>query len=235
MKLKRAICILAVCVFTLGLAVSANAGWWIGVGGGPSFGTTQDINVSTPFANNTIYNAKIRTGFTTGIIGGYDFNDPKQFPEWARFFGVTMDVGYTQMNFSAQTRAVATGQNIGFANVDGGNTALTFMLVGRLPLMITSDYPNGRFQPYLGVGPGVVFSSMDFNNYGGSTVTSTNVALVTEAGIRYMVTPNFSASLAYRYRYLPSSQEVSLPGVGNVNLAGTQNTSQALLRVAYHF
>ena len=153
MKLKKVLKIAGVFVLAMGLAVPAFAGAWVGVQGGPSFGTTQDITVTSPFINNTILNTKIRTGFTTGLIVGYDFVNQGYgpvWPEWAKYFGVTMDVGYTQMNFSAQTRTLATGQVIGFSNADGGNTALTFMLVGRLPLMIEKDYPAGRFQP----GPG---------------------------------------------------------------------------------
>jgi opacity protein-like surface antigen len=146
-----------------------------------------------------------------------------------------MDVGYTQSNFSAQTRNVSGIGNVGFANIDGGNTALTFMLVGRYPLMVTPDYKNGRFSPYIGVGPTVRFSSYDFTNYGGNNTSATNVGLVTEAGVRYMVTPNFSAGVAYRYTYLPGAVNVALPGIGNANFAGTQNSHAGIVRLNYHF
>jgi opacity protein-like surface antigen len=239
MKLKKIFSVMAiVSVLALSMVSMASAanGWWVGPYGGLSLGTSQDIQVNSPFINNaTIYNAKIRTGFTTGLSGGFDFTDPKMFPDWAKYFGVQVDLGYTQSNFSAQTRNVNNIANVGFANVDGGRTNLSFMLVGRLPLMVTPDYPNGRFSPYVGVGPTVQFASYDFTNYGGGSNTSTNVGLVSEAGIRYMVTQNFSAGVAYRYNYLPGSTNVSLPGVGNVNLAGTQNAHQGIVRLAYHF
>jgi len=148
---------------------------------------------------------------------------------------VQMDVGYTQSNFSTQNRNVNGVANVGFANVDGGRTNLSFMLVGRLPLMASKDYPNGRVNPYLGVGPSINFTSYDFTNYGGGSNISTNVGLVTEAGIRYMVTENFSAGVAYRFNYMPTSNNVSLPGIGNANLSGTQNAHQVLVRLAYHF
>jgi len=233
--MKKVLSILAVFVLTIGLAASANAGAWVGPYGGVSFGTSQDVKVNAPFVSNTIYSTKIRTGFVTGLSVGYDFTDPNLFPDWAKYFGVQMDVGYNQMNFSAQTRTVSPNRNVAFSNVDGGNTALSFMLVGRLPLMVDKEYPNGRIQPYLGIGPTVQFASLDFNNYGGSSSTNTRVGLVTEAGVRYMVTPAFSAGLAYRYNYLPSSHDVDIPGVGNVNLSGTQNVHQGIVRVAYHW
>ena len=239
MKLKKLLSIVAVVsVLTFSFSVLAMAGAWVGPYGGVSFGTSGDVRVNAPFVSNTIYNTKIRTGFTTGLSVGYDFTNGSYgptFPDWMKYFGVQMDVGYTQTNFSAQTRSVSNIGNVGFANVDGGNTALTFLAVGRYPLMITPDFPNGRFSPYVAVGPTLRFSSYDFSNYGGSNSSATNVGLATEAGIRYLVTPNFSAALAYRFTYMPGSTDVSLPGVGNANFAGTQNTSQVITRIAYHF
>lgn len=239
MKLKKILSIVAiVSVLTFGMSVLAMAGAWVGPYGGVSFGTSQDVKVNAPFVGTTIYNTKIRTGFTTGISMGYDFVNQGYgpvFPDWAKYFGIQMDVGYTQSNFSAQTRGVGSIPNVGFANVDGGNTSLTFMGVVRVPLMVTPDYKNGRFSPYVAVGPSLRFSSFDFTNYGGGNSSSTNLGLVTEAGIRYMVTPNFSAGLAYRYTYMPGSTDVSLPGIGNANFSGTQNSHAAVMRINYHF
>ena len=239
MKFKKTVSFIAAAVLVLGLAIGANAGAWVGPYGGVNFGTSQDIRVNAPFVNGTtLYGAKVRTGFGAGLSVGYDFVNGSYgptFPDWMKYFGVQMDIGYNQSNFSAQNLGTSNFGNRGFSNVDGGNTSLSFMLVGRYPLMITDEYKNGRFGPYVGVGPTLRFSSYNFSNYGGSNSTATNVGLVTEAGIRYMVTPNFSAGLAYRYTYLPGSVDVSLPGVGNANFAGTQNSHSGIIRLNYHF
>ena len=142
MKFKKTVSFIAAAVLVLGLAIGANAGAWVGPYGGVGFGQSQDIKVNAPFVSTTIYNMKVRTGFTTGLSVGYDFVNGSYgptFPDWMRFFGVQADLGYTQSNFSAQRRDVGNVANVGFGSVDGGKTALTFMAVARYPLMVTPD------------------------------------------------------------------------------------------------
>jgi len=233
--------ILAVLSLTLifGAVVTANSAMWVGTEFGPNFNSAMDVKISGPLVNNTISNMRPRTGFTSGLVFGYDFvrtgTGAAAYPDWMRYFGVMVDVSYTQMNFSAQNRTIGGGAVFSSPSVDGGNTALTFLFTGKIPCMVDMDYPNGRLSPYVGVGPSVMFSSMDFTNFGGPDKNSTTVGLVAEAGVRYMVTPAFSAGVSYRYRYANPSMNVTLPGVGNVSVGGPVNNSQVLARVAYHF
>lgn len=108
MKLKKVLSVfVAVAMITcgaVGVAFASN-GWWVGPYGGVSFGTSQNVQVSAPLVNATVYNTKIRTGFTTGLSCGYDFTNPA-YPDWAKYFGVQMDVGYTQSNFSTDRKSV---------------------------------------------------------------------------------------------------------------------------------
>jgi len=233
--------ITAVLAITLifGMASVSSSAMYVGSQFGPNFNSSMDIKVSGPFVNSTIYNMKPRTGFTSGLVFGYDFvrngTGAAAFPDWMKYFGVMVDVSYTQMNFSAQTRTASPTRVVASPSVDGGNTALTFLFTGKLPCMVDETYPNGRLAPYVGVGPSVIFTSMDFSNFGGTDSTFTNVGLVAEAGVRYMVTPAFSADLAYRYRYAQPSVNTTLVGVGNVNMNGGMNNSQVMARIAYHF
>jgi opacity protein-like surface antigen len=222
-----------------GMTTIASSEMYIGGQFGPNFNSSMDVKVSGPFATNTIYNMKPRTGFTSGLVFGYDFVNYRtgaaNYPDWMRYFGVMVDVSYTQMNFSAQRRTVANNKTIFSPSVDGGNTALTFLFTGKLPCMVDSEYPNGRLAPYVGVGPSILFTSMDFSNLGGSNTTGVNVGLAAEAGVKYMITPSFSAGLAYRYRYAQPSVSNTLAGVGNVTMKGPMNNSQIIGRLAYHF
>jgi len=233
--------ITAVLAITLlfGMASIASSEMYVGGQFGPNFNTSMDVKVSGPFINNTITGMKARTGFTTGLVFGYDFvnygTGAYPYPDWMRYFGVMVDASYTQMNFSAQGRSLTTGQNAFTSSVDGGNTALTFLITGKVPCMTSNEYPNGRLNPYVGVGPTILITSMDFSNMGGNNSTSVNVGLVAEAGVRYMITPAFSADLAYRYRYAQPSVSTTLPGVGNVDMSGSMNSHQGIIRLAYHF
>ena len=49
------------------------------------------------------------------------------------------------------------GGGAGF-KFDSRVTALSFDLMGRLPLMISNNFPNGQLQPYVTLGPGIYFS-----------------------------------------------------------------------------
>lgn len=238
MRNKLITVVLAI-TLVFGLAVTSDAGMYVGTQFGPSFNTSMDIQVSGNFPNRTIYSMKPRTGFTSGLVFGYDFVNTGigvyPYPDWMKYFGVMVDVSYTQMNFSAQRRDISPAGTFASQSVDGGNTALTVLLTGKIPCMTSNEYPNGRLNPYVGVGPTLLITSMDFSNMGGNNSTSVNVGLVAEAGIRYMITPAFSADLAYRYRYAQPSVSTTLPGVGNVNMSGSMNNSQVLARLSYHF
>jgi opacity protein-like surface antigen len=233
--------IMAVLSLTLifGAVITADSAMYFGTQFGPNFNSSMDVKVNAPFVNNTLTNMKARTGFTSGLVFGYDFvnygTGAYPYPDWMKYFGVMADVSYTQMNFSAQSRSISPTGTFASPSVDGGNTALTVLLTGKIPCMVDETYPNGRLNPYVGVGPTVLITSMDFSNLGGNNSTSVNVGLVAEAGVRYMITPTFSADLAYRYRYAQPSVSTTLPGVGNVNMNGGMNNSQVLARLAYHF
>jgi hypothetical protein len=70
--------------------------------------------------------------------------------------------------------------------------------------------PTGRINPYIGVGPAILWSGVDFKvqsrsgdsrfsgDFGASAV---NLALVVEPGIRWMCFKNVSVDTFMRYRY----------------------------------
>lgn len=237
MRFKKTVGFLTAAVLVFGLAIGASAAMWVGPEFGPSFNSPIDVKVSGPKLNNTVYGMQARTGYASGIMMGYDFVNygagAYAYPEWMKYFGVAMGVSYNPLYFTSQTRSLANGGFVSAPSIDGSNVALTFLAIGKLPLCVSDEYKGGRFAPYVGVGPGVVFTNMDFNKFGGNSQTSTNVGLVTEAGLRYFVTPNFSADVAYRYRYNVPSFNVG--PANNVTLTGSQNTSQVLCRMAIQF
>jgi len=252
MKFKKVISIMAVLALTIFIGASVSqAGMWVG----PEFGTSwsTDLKTDKVLPGGAYYKFKSRTGFNTGVMFGYDFTNygagAANFPDWMKYFGVAVGVSYNPLYLTAQgnqsivtntfaSSGVTKTQTLFLPvsnNVDGSNFMLTFLVTGKIPLMVDKEYPNGRLAPYVGVGPGVVFTNIDLTNIGGRNQSFTNVALVTEAGIRYMVTPQFSADLAYRFRYSQPNTEVTIPGIGNTNLYGGTTTHQALARIAYHF
>src|SRR4030042_1596756 len=49
---------------------------------------------------------------------------------------------------------------------------ISVLLMVRAPLNVTQEFPNGRFQPYLGIGPSLVYSRA---KSGGASDTSFDV------------------------------------------------------------
>ena len=85
--------------------------------------------------------------------------------------------------------------------------------------------------PFLMFGPSVVWSTADFSNYGGSSKTSTDFALVAEVGVEFFVCPTVSIGPSFRYRHVwgPNYED------NGVNADMALNQFMILGRLAYHF
>lgn len=184
------------------VAGSAMAGPYVGVQGGASFNSTSNANYGYAFG---VRSPQFDTSGVIGAFGGYDFND-NRFPFAARYFGI-------------EGQYLFNGYNLSNTSIKGNQNSLAVLGVVKYPLVVNKDYPRGRVFPYVGVGPGILWTSVD-------NINSTNMALVVEPGVRAMITPNISAKVAYQFRY------------GQPNLHGLKFNSfnnMAIFGAAYHF
>jgi opacity protein-like surface antigen len=102
--------------------------------------------------------------------------------------------------------------------------------------MPDSAVPFGRLQPYLAVGPAVLFSWQEPTIVGVSagSKSSTDLALAVEAGIRYMALKNVSIDLSFKYRWAEPHYEYNVGGIPVV-LDPTYHIFIGALGAAYHF
>ncbi|MBI4642641.1 MAG: outer membrane beta-barrel protein, partial [Deltaproteobacteria bacterium] len=169
------------------------------------------------------------------------------------YLGFYLDFSYHRLDLKNQnfnTNINAGGASAFFASTDfkseGTAATLAFMFAARYGFLPDSEVPFGRLQPYVAVGPAILFSSQQptisfgpgvFKVDNGSQ-SSTDIALAVDAGIRYMALKNVSIDASFKYRWAnPSYSYIgSLLGIpADYNYQPTYNLFSFQLGAAYHF
>jgi len=183
------------------------------------------------------------------------------YPDWAKYFGFYTDFSYQRLYMRNQR---LSGTDVfddgtlasyvqGTIKSEGMAATWAFMFAGRYGFFPDNEVPFGRLQPYVAVGPAIMFTSMKpkLNTVNVSTGlpdlqmspgTDSNaiIALAVDAGIRYMALKNVSFDISFKYRYAQPS--FSYSGVNGANglvdsftLHPTYNLFSGQIGVAYHF
>ena len=168
--------------------------------------------------------------FNATVIGGaaigYDFVNSGfgayAWPDWMKYFSIATDITYNPLKVHS-----LYGNTLPFA-VKGYCVAWTFLLMAHYGLFPDSEVPSGRVNPYIGVGPAIIWSGLTMGQTSGN---STNVGLVVEPGIRWVALQNVSIDTSFRYRLAAPSY--SYAGV-ETKLEPLHQMS-FLLRANYHF
>jgi opacity protein-like surface antigen len=174
-------------------------------------------------------------------------------PDWMKYFGFYTDISYHKLNFSDQRGTISVGGvkigNVGF-DTNGSLVTWAFMFAARYGFLPDSAVPFGRLQPYLAVGPAILFTNQDPTlnvrvgaaNFGLSPASkdSTNVGIAVETGLRYFFNKSISAEASFKYRYTSfrGSYAGAIPGtvlVYNYDTKADFNLFSGQVGVAYHF
>ena len=237
-------------VYLLGVAVLlaalmaltgvAQSAMWVGGQIGGNFVPESNIDGvydgSANFNSSVIGGAAIGYDFINAGFGAY------AWPDWMKYFSVFTDFTHNRRDIRSPGLASAWGIPP-LANaarvphdqrIEGYDACWSFMLMAHYPFLPDSEVPAGRLNPYIAVGPGIVFSGIDVGNgYGsGSTV---NVALVVEGGIRFMCLKNVSIDAACRYRYCQPSYDLEVLGQDHTITLDSLHQISFLFRANYHF
>jgi opacity protein-like surface antigen len=180
------------------------------------------------------------------------------YPDWMKYFGFYTDFTYHTLNVTRTSCTVDDFTDTGnfngyfpgtFSSTDYVAT-WAFMFSGRYGFLPDSEVPFGRLQPFVGVGPAILFTAMkpqavvySNNTVGGYANPHRDFtvvpALTVDAGVRYMVFPHVSVEISFRYRYAQPNFSFNFTdihgGASKLEFSPTYNLFSGLFGVAYHF
>ncbi|MBI5238825.1 MAG: hypothetical protein HY887_10490 [Deltaproteobacteria bacterium] len=145
------------------------------------------------------------------------------YPSWMQYFGFYLDFMMHRLNFRQQSGNAVSTVTVGGTTVtlhgsitfssEGVAPTLAFMFAARYGFLPDSEVPFGRLQPYVAVGPAIMFASQqptfNFPTLGVGrdleSQSSTVICLAVEAGLRWMALKNVSIDVSFKYRYAEPS------------------------------
>jgi opacity protein-like surface antigen len=225
----------------------------------------------TPDGNGTpnptsFLNFKTNGSTTPAVVGGVRIGTwfvPTGFlgysyPDWMKYFGFYTDFSYHKLDVSRQSCRVNDITDAGTFNgtfpgsfySKGFVATWAFMFSGRYGFLPDDEVPFGRLQPFVGVGPAILFTGMAPKAvvYSGNTVGAIASpdrdfqvvpALAVDAGVSYMCLKNVSIDLSFRYRYAQPNFNFDFTdmhgGASSLKFSPTYNLFSGMMGVAYHF
>lgn len=221
------------------------------------------LNWSGPVEPTVLGGLKVGTWFVKEGFAGWN-----GYPDCFKYFGFYTDFSYQRLYtrnqnisgsdfFANSLGGSAVVRDVGFMKTEGMAATWAFMLAGRYGFFQDSEVPFGRLQPYVAVGPAIMFSSMKPKiqtrvvglvppNGATDLVTSpgtqgsTDIALAADVGVRYMALKNVSFDISFKYRYANphyqfAGQDGSLGVPVHFSLNPQINLYSFQVGVAYHF
>jgi opacity protein-like surface antigen len=118
------------------------------------------------------------------------------------FFDAVPFIGFAVDGSHYQPDGKFGGGGTGFS-FDSRVTGLSFDLMGRLPLIVSNNFPNGQLQPYLTIGPGIYFSRVKLTPtpFFGSKDSDSSGGVKVGAGATWMITRNIGLFGEYRFSH----------------------------------
>jgi opacity protein-like surface antigen len=187
------------------IAAPASAEMFLDLYGGASFPGKPDFTIQTNNgASRETERGESDTVATGGARFGYWFGD-LGLP----WLGVAGDVSYFEPEFTGPG-----GGNL--AKVKVRTVPMTPLVMLRLPLLQTPEYPTGKLQLYAGAGPGFFWTEQTARFLNGVTervsADTIEVGVDARAGIAWRFLPNWRVFTEYRFTYYSISPEETING-----------------------
>ena len=189
-----------VCVLTVVIAPPANAEFMSAFSAGYNVTTDEELTINTGTIDEYLTQYDFDNSFIIGYRIGY-------WLESVPAMGFAIDASYFRPE--PDFAFIYRGRNNPPPDPDPSDPVIsvreegkldiipiTLNLMFRIPLGIDEIYPNGRYQPYVAIGPGLFLSWIDTQNIDDSDAQFGWDARV---GFNYMVAHNIGIFAEYRY------------------------------------
>lgn len=223
---------------------------YLGYGGNTASGMTPVIDTCrgpVPFDLAGTMDPSVVGGLRLGLW----FENCRSLPAWTRHFGFYTDFSYQRLNFANQARGLPGTDFATFFSSEGTAATWSFMFAGRLGFFPDQEVPFGRLQPYVAVGPGIMFASQNptfrvtspfglEESFEPGSQSDAVVCLVVDAGVRWMALKNVSIDVFFKYRHARPSFTYNVVDDHNglmsqVTLNPTFDLFSVNVGAAYHF
>jgi opacity protein-like surface antigen len=224
----------------------------------PFFNQAMATNLPGASDPQVIGGLKLGTWFVPEGFLGYNY------PAWMRYFGFYTDFSFHRLDVRNRRSACLVFRNFPAGPIaidnfflhdatfrsEGTAATWAFMFAVRYGFLKDAEVPFGRLQPYLAVGPAILWSTQQpklFVNtgpgsqlFGVTAQGSMDIALAVDVGLRYMALKNVSLDLSFKYRWANPSYSYAghldtQPGVITYRYAPTYHLFSFQLGAAYHF
>jgi len=279
--------VLALILALIVLPVPVKAEMYIEAYLGGVQGATENQNFTTTTSDTFgfggltgVYNHRIPGRLDPAVMGGLKIGTwfvkegflGFNYPDWMKYLGFYLDFSYHRLDFQRQTSSTAVthtfgafGPSVGTAPneffSEGTAATLAFMFAARYGFFPDAEVPFGRLQPYIGVGPAILFSSQQptlqvgsyITNGGGLTVvvfgqnqfdpgsdSNASICLAAEAGFRWMALKNVSLDVSFKYRFAEPTYSYTFTDPfdnarKSFSLHPTYHLFSGQMGAAYHF
>ena len=239
--------ILRICFLAVGYVVAPTIGQAEFVAelyGGGSFTSNADVEVTSNLGGPSIalQGVNFNTSWTAGGRFGYWFKEVGGLGA----FGMGLDVFAFQPEADRQTVQVSLGGadlgpfQIGF--IKKSTVAIGFdVLRFRLHLAKGGEFPQGRMQPYVSVGPALFITETSDENILPANRSSTHTSLGVKAGagLNVHLTSGWSLFGEYRFTHFTSEATSLIPlfggGLSELTTNTDLNTHHVVGGIAFHF
>lgn len=201
--------------------------------------TTYIINFPGKTDPAVIGGLKIGTWFVKEGFLGYNY------PEWMKYFGFYTDFSFHRLVIRrtpvvAMVYAAAGAPGVavpGVFQAEGYAATWAFMFTARYGFLQDSEVPFGRLQPYVAVGPAIMFTGfVPSTSLNWSSNSDATICLAVDAGVRWMCLKNVSLDVSFKYRYAePQFDFSSLGGLRTASYGPSYHLFSGQVGVAYHF